>query len=349
MRVVFLLMILFISACVKKQSRLNAVDYRVPLVEYSFNNVANATFMFQDGESVSDLTATNRKYEIAKVLQVKPVDKTTIEIANFAPVDIDDAVVLMSLSDAPKPIQLFRIKKISAHAIQKIRYPFIAGNTDYFDIDNAKISLEKYKNTGINPADVRFDFTGTTPLITRLKKLSQLKWQIKYHDYDPDDDPKNNWKENISPKDVRRMSGLMINLAYLYQLENAKLEFIKEDIVGNDGTTYFTELQKRDIYQRLLHIPYFQCGVCVNVAGLGGGAVFGVADHILRNYLKTDVSYVTMHEIGHMLDFSHSSSMTYQKFGKGACPAIGRAYKKVQDANEFPIRLDNYYKPSDFR
>ncbi|WP_316817997.1 hypothetical protein [Pedobacter nyackensis] len=320
----------------------------VKTTEYTFDNDANSGLMFKDGESIEVLTSEARRYEIGKVLRVKAINATTIEVANFAPVDIVDATILLTIEGQAKPIKLFRIAKIRAHAVQEIKYPFMEGNTKFLNIEDQEIDLAPYKTTGLALNQVSFDFTGDTDLIKKLKTLAKLKWKIKYHDFDPADDPTNNWKENIDAKDVRRYTGLMINLAYLIQAESTKTAFIAEPITDNNNVL-LTTAQKEEALKKMIDIPTFNCGLVVNVSGLGGGYTFGVANHVLNDYLTNDVSFIAIHEISHMIGYSHSSSMTYptNPGNRGAVVAMGTVYREMLTKDILPIKTSNYYKPAD--
>lgn len=317
-------------------------------VEYSFDSDSNSGLMFRDGEPVEKMTSESRRYEIGKVLRVKPVDSVTIEVANFAPVDILDATILLTIEGQAKPIQLFKIKKIRAHGVKEIKYPFIGGNTKFLDTDKKEVDLSQYKISGIATNKVAFDFTGETDLIKKLKTLAKLKWTIKYHDYDPNHDPRNNWKDTVNAKDFRRFSGFIINLAYLLQSDTTRTAFLNEPITDNNQVLMTTE-QKATAFQQLRDIPQFNCGVVVNVSGLGGGSTFGMADYILNGYLTRDYCFEAIHEMGHMIGYSHSSTMTYPSNpgNRGAVVATGNVYKQMLAKDEFPIKKSNYYMAAD--
>lgn len=340
------ILVLLIIGC-KKRDRGPGDSPATSVKELSFDNDSNSKLMFQDGESMALLTSEARRYEIGKVLRVKAVNETTIEVANFAPVDIEDATILLTIEGSSKPIKLFKIKKIRAHGVQEIKYPFVDGTPKFLDTDNAEVDLSQYKTTGLPVNKVSFDFTGETELILKLKKLAKLKWKVKYTDFDANDDITNNWKENIDAKDVRRFSGLIINLAYLIQANETKTSFIAEPITDNDGVTFLTTAQKEAALQKIIDKPQFNCGVVVNVSGLGGGYTFGVANHVLNDYLTKDICFIVIHEISHMVGYNHDSTMTYPKDGKGATEACGRVYKQMLANNEFPIKKTDYYMQSD--
>ncbi|WP_436484571.1 hypothetical protein [Chitinophaga sp. ARDCPP14] len=320
----------------------------VATAEYSFDSDDNSGLMFKDGESMEVMTSESRRYEIGKVLRVKAIDSVTIEVANFAPVDIQDATILLTIAGQARPVKLFKISKIRAHGIKAINYPFTGTTTKFLDTDNKEVDLSAYKTSGIATSKVIFDFTGETDLIKKLKSLAKLKWTIKYHDFDPTDDPNNNWKENIDAKDVRRFTGFIINLAYLFQADTTRSVFINEPITSNEQVLMTTE-QKSTAFQKMIDIPKFNCGVVVNVFGLGGGATFGVANHILNDYLTADVCFIVVHEMGHMIGYSHSSTMTYPSNpgNRGAVVATGNVYKQMLTQGAFPVKKTNYYKATD--
>ena len=316
---------------------------------YAFDNATNSSLMFQDGEAVAVFTAENRRFEIGKVLRVKAVDETTIEVSNFAPVDLMEVTIWCTIDGFAQPIKLFNIKKIRAHATQTIKYPFVEGTNKFMDVDGHVVDLSKYQTTGIPVKQVSFDFTGETELVKKLKKLSKLKWTIKMTDIDSHNDPNNNWKDDPDAKDARRFTGLMINLAYVFQDETTRRDFVNEPITNNNGVL-FSMAEKEQIYERLLSIPRFDCDVCVNVAGLGGGSSFGLINYHLRLYLTSNgASSTAMHEIGHMLGFSHSSSMTYAIVGRGAVTPIMANYDRMLKNNELPITATNLYLSSDMQ
>ncbi len=345
-KIIFLLLTVLFFSC-KKEKPTPPVPDPVTTVQYNFDNNNNAALMFQDGESIELLTSEARRYEIGKVLRVKAINATTIEVANFAPVEIADATILLTVEGLSKPVRLFRIGKIRAHGVQQIKYPFIEGGTKFLDSDGGEVDLAQYKTTGIPIEKVLFDFTGDSDLIKKLKSLSKLKWKIKYHEYDTKDIPTDNWKDNIEAKDIRRFSGLIINLAYLIQAEETRTAFLAEPITGNDKVLLTAE-QKQEAFKKILDMSTINCGVVVNVSGLGGGSTFGLANHVLHDYLTMDICSIAVHEIGHMVGFSHDSSMTYPTADKrGAVVATGIIYKDMLAKKQLPITTSNYYLPTD--
>ena len=87
---------------------------------------------------------------------------------------------------------------------------------------------------------------------------------------------------------------------------------------------------------------------------MGGGSTFGVAEHVLNKYLitKSNIGNIPVHEIGHMLGFSHASNFTYPKkneqgVNEGFVMVAQRVAEKFINENRFPVRPDNYYRSTD--
>ncbi|UNY99682.1 hypothetical protein MQE36_04875 [Zhouia spongiae] len=319
---------------------------------YSFDSESNSNLMFQDDEEQELMVSEWRTYEISKVIRVKAVDHKTIEVANFTPVDLEDVTILANIEGVEGSVNLFKISKIRAHGKQEIDYPFTGNTSLFLNSRNEEVDLSIYKETGIAPDKITFDFSGDSQIIQQLKSLGKLNWKIKYHDFDPDNDPGNNWAEDISPKDVRRFTGLMINLGMVFASDAFKNEFIDEIIVGNDGVTQLTKGEKEAAYNAILNKERYNCGKVVNVSGLGGGATLGFAEHILRDYIRKETGFITAHEIGHTIGYNHSSNMTYPHeingISTGISPVTTRIMNRFFESGSFPVTPENYYMPSDF-
>jgi len=139
MKKITLLLLIAVAFSCKKTTMPEPDPLTTP--EYNFDKSSNSDLMFQDGESVALLTSDDRCYEIGKVLRVKALSATTIEVANFAPVDIADATILLTVSGSEKPIKLFKIGKIRAHAVSVIEYPFIKGGAKFLDTENREVDM----------------------------------------------------------------------------------------------------------------------------------------------------------------------------------------------------------------
>lgn len=342
------LLLLGVMACKKKSEVTKLVKPSLP--EYAFDTDANSKLMLQDGEDMLLMTAVERTYEIGKVLRVKAIDNRHIEIANFSPVNIENATILANIKGKSTSVKMMLIKNIRAHAVQVIEYPFLHGDTLYNDANNNIASIgAPYNKEGLAPSDVTFDFTGETPLIQQLLTLKQLDWKVRFKDFDGAGNAKDNWKDNPTAKDFRRFSGLIINLATLMVNPATKTSFVAEPITKNDGKTFLTEAEKVVAFDKLMKQPLFECGVVVNVSGLGGNATYGVAEHVLKDYLTKDVCEIAIHEMAHKIGYQHSSTMTYAQRGKGATIACSRVWNQMLTEKAFPVTPQNYAYPSDYQ
>tara|TARA_B110000259_G_scaffold171077_1_gene202294 strand:+ start:221 stop:1378 length:1158 start_codon:yes stop_codon:yes gene_type:complete len=338
------------------------------LKEYSFDKT-NSQLMFQDDEEVSVMTSAeenpgvkieNRTFEIGKVLRVRAIDEFTIEVANFAPINIENAIITANIEGINSQIQLFKINKINAHSIQEIKYSFIDESTDFKTVDNAIVDLSEFKESGIPSTDITFDFTGDTEIITKLKSLAILNWDIRYFDFGKKYPNDIYYKDAITPKDIRRLTGLMINFAYTLVSDGFKEEFLEEYLFDNDGVVYTLE-EKEAIYQRILEKEYFSIGVLapdIPYAGMAnlGGNMWCLMESLINRYLTLpdteNYIYVAAHELGHNLGYKHSSNLTSEHTIDGVKTGISLLAKRISvallEANDYPINIDNYYMMDDF-
>lgn len=337
------------------------------LKEYSFDKT-NSQLMFQDDEEVSVMTSAeenpsvkieNRTYEIGKVIRVRAIDEFTIEVANFAPINIENAIITANIEGINSQIQLIKINKINAHSIQEIKYSFIGESTDFKTINNEIIDLSKFKESGIPPAEITFDFIGDTEIITKLKSLAILNWKIRYFDFGKKY-PNDKYKDAITPKDIRRLTGLMINFAYTLVSDGFKQEFLEEYLFDNDGVVYTLE-EKEAIYQRILDKEYFSIGVLAPDSGYVGWASIGgngwcLSEWQIYSYPRmtsnNNYAQFASHELGHNLGYIHGSNLTamhqIDRVQTGIMPLSKRISVALFEANDYPINIDNYYMKDDF-
>ncbi|MEX0273071.1 MAG: hypothetical protein AB3N16_01700 [Flavobacteriaceae bacterium] len=330
-----------------------ATNGDVVLARYSFDTDANSKLMFQDDEALEDMVSEWKRYEIANMLRIKPVDEFTIEVANFAPVDLDSLVISATIGE--KTMALFAVDKIRAHAYATIRYPFV-GNTPKFNAleGTEVIDLSHLQDTGIPGSDIRFDFHGDSEMVGVLKGLSGIGWKPRMKHYDQEGTHPN-WSDDLLPVDARRYTALMINWAYMFTTAEFKEAFLAEPIYENDGETLFTQERKEEIWAKMVNKGKLNLGITSgNAAGLGGGNTFGLYRQIVERFLVStkNTASTSGHEFGHIVGFNHSSSMTYPKEVDGEKRGFSKMctlmMKQFLEEGRFPITIDNYYRRSDY-
>ena len=317
--------------------------------EYSFDTDDNSKLMFQDDGVKELMTSEKRLYEIDKVIRVRPIDAFTIEVANFAPIDIEDIFITADIEGVESKIKLFKIDKIRAHAIQEIKYSFLSEETKFIGVDGEEVDLSSYRTEGILADKAVFDFIGESELVKKLKTLSRLSWNIRYHDF-----TKHIKRTSfISPKNIRRFSAIMINLGYTFASKAFEEAFLKEHLVKNDGITVMTTEEKKELYKKLLDTEFLKCGEVSGVQGLAslGGSTFRLSKGVLRNFLTDERNDTAPHEFGHCLGYDHLSNMTYpievEGVKKGFSILTIIIMKDLLSKKALPINIDNYYKPTD--
>ena len=68
--------------------------------------------MLQDGESIDLITSEDRKFEIGKVLRVKPIDNFTIEVSNFTPLDLENVTITAKINEIDQELINLLISKL---------------------------------------------------------------------------------------------------------------------------------------------------------------------------------------------------------------------------------------------
>ncbi|MEM7340353.1 MAG: hypothetical protein AAF467_16970 [Actinomycetota bacterium] len=306
--------------------------------------------MYTDSEPLSVLTSADRLFRIDRLVRVRPVSETRIEIANFAPAELRDVTLLMSIDGGPTNVEVATIDVFAPHGITEIDYPFLQAPHEARTTSGQVVDMSAHR-TGIDPATVTFDFTSPTGLAARLAALDGMNWELALHDYNPDNDPESSWALDPEPVHARLYTAIVINWATVVNDPGLRSAFIAEPIIDNDGTTLLTAQEKAALHDRMRGFGRTNLGVISqNVSGLGGGSVLGVHNYVLRAHMRdmpwSDGTYT--HEFGHQLGFGHSSTMTYPRDDQGWTVVARRELIRLSDAGALPITQANYYQPGDY-
>jgi len=349
-------LILTLFSCTKETTEI--VDIMDPIVAddatlniETLEQEGRVTELFADDADMGYLQSEAFAFHINHVLEIKQdTENKKIVVRNLAPLNFDNVSLTARFPDIDQEIIILKLDKIKAHTSMSLDYPFDKGVSIFATVSGHMIDLASLK--GQNPR-MSFDYDpGEDPLLKQLHGIKSV-WKVKFHDFDESDSQDNNWEENMTPHDLRRYTGLMINLAYLFQSPEFKEGLLAEHLF-DDALNVKTQEEKLVILDRLFNKAKFNCGKVVNVSGLGGGSTFGVAEHVLDRYLtsKSNIGNIPVHEIAHMLGFGHASNFTYPKkndmdVNEGFVMVAQRVAEKFINENRFPVRPDNYYQRAD--
>lgn len=329
----FSLFVLTLFSCQKEILHLEPVpeNNKIPTLSIVAEN--DYEKMFEDGESIHEMTSEDRRFKMAEIIQIKAINKDSIEIANFAPVDVKDIIIKMTKNDGTI-VDLLNADIIGAHVIKRIGVSMNLGS-------ESEVS------------QIKFDYEGNTSLVNKLKKLKAISWQVKPHDYDQDNNHQN-WIDDPSPKMFRLAIGMLINSAYV-TLEPEILEQMKLDtLVKNDGITIITNEEKEKDYNNLKSRKILNIGVVDpshGTIGLGGYSIYGLTERLYKDSYSNINNEAAGHEFGHVMEYKHGSNMTYEREFGGRLHGFSMIFKRVWNnvikSGELLIKPTEYYVPND--
>lgn len=276
---------------------------------------------------------------------------TTFELVSFVPVDLEDVEIIMSFQGGPQNVSVALIEDLPAHTIVELEYAFVTYPEGLFVAqDGTALDLGAMYGTGVATGQVTFAYRGTSTIMQRLEHLKSVPWALRLYDFDAGNNH-DNWIDDPEPQHARLWTAHILNVAYLVTRPNFADRMAAEPITDNQGTLMSAEA-KRGVLARLLSPRSFNLGVVTTVSGLGGGSTLGVASYVLRHdFFYGQQDGTTYHELGHVLGYSHASTMTYGseggKAGKGFTP-LGMAFaREMEVANDILIDQSNYAFPDD--
>ena len=111
---------LLFSSCQKEEEIGIALkDTQIPTLSIHAEN--DTERMLEDGESLAEMTHENRRFKVSEVLRLRAIGKDSMEIANFAPVNITDVTITMKNIDG-NITELFKLDTIDAYVNKRIKF-----------------------------------------------------------------------------------------------------------------------------------------------------------------------------------------------------------------------------------
>lgn len=180
------------------------------------------------------------------------------------------------------------------------------------------------------------------------KRLSQIKYNYgisRFHLFGgdptkPDGGPVGNWK-GIRPVHCREAVAVFLNVAFMLSQDEEMEALMKahESYYKDDNKN---PVSAEKLLSQLRQGYFLNVGLVnaafSNTVGLGGGSTYGLAqDRWLYHYDTNWAPTTIYHELGHVLGYDHSSTLTY---GHWSEQVVNKYYQA--HISEFPIDKPDY-------
>lgn len=309
-------------------------------------NASEHDLILQDDEPVSVYTdATQRSFSALQPLQLKITDDNRFHARFYCPRPMT-GVTIKAL-----------IPSVTKEKLDFAYFDLIPGLGEvYLDIPLLNKSAIFYTETG---KQIRIN--SLTPTLLKeatftvesedecWKRLSQIKYNYGISGFSlyggdpskPDGGANGNWKA-IRPVHCREAVAVILNVAFMLSQDQQMEELMKaheDKYVDDSGNPVSAEKllsQLRQGYQ--LQVGLVNAAYS-NTVGLGGAnGVYGLSqDRWLYHYDTNWAPNTIYHELGHVMGYGHSSTLTY---GHWAEQVVNKYYQA--HIKDFPIDKPDY-------
>lgn len=202
--------------------------------------------------------------------------------------------------------------------------------------------IEIPKLTASDLSSIVFKVESTDPYWQKIREIKHgwtIYWSLYGGDPEKEDGgPVGNWM-GIRPVHCRESVAFFLNFTYLIDMED------HERILRENAHKLYDDnkqlVKVEDVLKQMRRPRSLQVGLVYNgnnVAGLGGGNVYGVYQPAWFNhYTNTLMCNFMFHELGHVMGYGHNSSFTY---GPWAEELMNRFY--VDNLYRMPIDSPKY-------
>ncbi|MGL5980926.1 MAG: hypothetical protein ACRCZY_08660 [Phocaeicola sp.] len=278
----------------------------------SYYDQEDRALIFQDGEH-HDLycDSENRSFHMNQLLQLKGEENLTIHTRFYSVRPIRNFSVWSSSERYGERVLLAHYDSIPAFCDARFQWDDLGEGKQFL--------MESNEHVKLTSADLQALLNSKLEMECDDAYWKQLKqiipgWKVWFHLYgadptQPDGGPAGNWR-GIRPVHIREAIAALTNMAYMFSAPGypEHLESYQGQVWGNGGQEDIVDVTT--IIPALFSRENFRVGLCGGVAGLGGGATFGVWQPAFFNhYNSTYYSGTYFHEFGHCIGYSHSSAL----------------------------------------
>lgn len=277
-----------------------------------------------------------RSFYVNEPLQVR-VSDDVLHFRFYSPVEITEPITIWaSMASVAEPFALSTINKMPAFA--DITVPFTPPISGIYRTKSGnKVTIPASE---LKTAALTFSVETNDWYWRRIQQI-KAKWYIRFtsHGMDPSK-PGSSWDQlwGIRPVHIREAIAFFTNVAYMIEqksFQSFQASF-QGQIVGNDGVT---PVDMSTVVPALRARPGFIVGLVgynTGVLGLAGGEGWNVNEPTyVYQYENEKAAKVMFHELGHCLNYEHSSGMTYGPWAEKCC---SKYYTDISHRSGFPVR-----------
>lgn len=298
-------------------------------------------YILQDDEPKEVYTdSRQRKFITTKPLQTEITDNGELHLRFYSPRPLKDVTVSVNIPSAHERIILAYLDSIPAFADIWLEIPATQRSMTFPTASGGHITLPPLTVDELRSGELTIE--SGEDYWTRLQKI-KIPWTIFFGLFGgnpdrPNGGPVGNWI-GIRPLHCRETVAFMLNVTYMFGLEDV-VQLMRDNadkLLGNDGKT--PEPIDR-VVSKMRGAYSLQVGLVNHntILGLGSPSVWGVVqDCHLFHYDNSYLVHVSFHELGHVMNYNHSSSFTY---GIWAERLMNNFY--INHINEFPIDKYTY-------
>lgn len=286
--------------------------------------------ILQDGESLKTLfDPEERSFYVNEPLQIRLIKKRELLLRFYSPRSVRNVVLWASLSSSGEQFKLAEFSYIPAFAEYRIPLSFLKTRCTYPTRSGGEIRLEK---KDFDKETFKLEIESSDSYYRQLI-ATDCRWKISFGDYTGE-----HWRP-LQPAHAREAVAVALNMAYLFSTNEFR------EMLGTCQGKFFkdnqgTEIDTKDLYNRIFNLPALVYGRVSGVNGLGGGTIFGLAEWCyLEHYADAGcITHTLFHEFAHCLGYTHEGNMTYENnLGRGWVSFCGELYRKLGMEKKLPV------------